>query len=379
MKRIAFVTNIVAHYRLSFYRRLSAALARDGYELRVFHGFTERDSARPALTPDDDCGFARAPIRNRLAHLGPFTLRWQSGLLAALLRFAPQTIVVPGIVGVLSTWPLLIWARVTRRRVIMWVCGWEAQRPGTLAYALKRALLRLFYRLADTFVVYSTRARHGLEELGVKPADIRIAFNGLDVEQALAHAAAARRLAREHRRQTGVEQRRLFLYVGALLREKRVDLLLNAFARLNQPSRTALWIVGDGPEREALQAQAKTLDMPSIIFWGRIVDEADAFFAACDAFVLPGIGGLALNQAMFFGKPCICAQADGTEDDLVVDGVTGWRFRPDDPQSLALALAAATAADNDDLENRGQAARALVLQRSNVACMVETFRLAILA
>ncbi len=370
MTRIAFVTNIIPHYRLTFYRRLAAALAADGHDLRVLHGSTERDSARPAADLPSDCGFAHAHVRNRLYRFGPFHIRWQSGLLHALHRHRPHAIVISGIAGVLSSWLVLFWARLTRRPVIMWVCGWEAQQPGSVAYAFKRLLLRRFHRLPDALIVYSTKARDYMIRLGVPPARIAIAYNGLDTDEAAAHEAAVRTGAAVRRR-AAAGDRRVFLYVGAMLAEKRVDLLLDAFAALNRPATTALWLVGDGPALPELRKGATARGLNTVTFWGRIVDEADELFAAADVFVLPGIGGLALNQAMFYGTPCICAEADGTEDDLVIDGQTGWRFTPGDRESLVLAMT--RAADADDLPALGAAARDLVLTRGNVGAMVQVF------
>jgi glycosyltransferase involved in cell wall biosynthesis len=50
----------------------------------------------------------------------------------------------------------------------------------------------------------------------------------------------------------------------------------------------------------------------------------------CDVFVLPGLGGLAINDAMMCGKPVICGEADGTEKDLIIDGTTGYLLHSQD-------------------------------------------------
>jgi glycosyltransferase involved in cell wall biosynthesis len=50
----------------------------------------------------------------------------------------------------------------------------------------------------------------------------------------------------------------------------------------------------------------------------------------CNVFVLPGLGGLAINDAMICRRAVICSSADGSEKDLIEDGVTGYII----PESL---------------------------------------------
>lgn len=113
--------------------------------------------------------------------------------------------------------------------------------------------------------------------------------------------------------------------------------------------------------------------VPGVRFFGRIVDGVGAYFAAADVVVLPGIGGLALNEAMFWGRPCVVSVADGTEDDLVIDGVTGCRFADGDRGSLALAISRCLDLTADERKRWGDVGRQLIVERSNINRMVETF------
>jgi glycosyltransferase involved in cell wall biosynthesis len=131
--------------------------------------------------------------------------------------------------------------------------------------------------------------------------------------------------------------------------------------------------VGDGPDLHIIKRLAETLKMKKIIFWGRVIEDVDVFFAAADYFVLPGVGGLALNQALFWGLPCVVSEADGTEDDLVFENRTGFRFTPNDENSLKIALQNCLTLPDEQRVSFGVAGRHLVLERSNVNEMVKTF------
>lgn len=122
------------------------------------------------------------------------------------------------------------------------------------------------------------------------------------------------------------------LFVGRLVRRKGVDRLLEALAQLrDRPWR--LEIVGFGPEREPLEAQASQLGLGDrVTFLGRVSDrELVATYGRAAALVLPatidqradteGLG-VVLLEAMSYGLPVV-ATAVGGITDVVVDGETG--------------------------------------------------------
>ena len=52
-------------------------------------------------------------------------------------------------------------------------------------------------------------------------------------------------------------------------------------------------------------------------------------------YVLAGMGGLSINDAMTYGMPVLCAVCDSTERDLVMEGKNGYFFKDGDADSLA--------------------------------------------
>lgn len=365
--RVAFLTNFIPPYRVTFYEKLCRS---PQHQVVVVHGLADGDSGRPHHQGD-----VQAPsvsVRNVERRLGPVTLRWQAGALAAVRRINPDALVLLGMVGSLSTWLVLLWARASGRRVVIWACGWEPQVPGSIAWRLKQHVTRWFFGLAHVGLVYSSKGKAMLMSAGVPESKLRICFNGIEIDDALAHEPAVLAQAAALRARLAPAPGPLFLYVGGLLPDKRIDLLLQAFRQVLDDVPTArLWLVGDGPMREALHRQSSSLFGGEVTWFGRIVDGVDAYFAAADVFVLPGIGGLAFNQAMLWRTPCIGGEADGTEDDLVIDGVTGFRFEPGKPASLVAAMH--RAATYPEPAAMADAARALIVGRNNVTAMVQSF------
>ena len=133
------------------------------------------------------------------------------------------------------------------------------------------------------------------------------------------------------------------LFVGRLQARKRVDLLLQACAALPERLQPRLIIVGDGPERDIPSKHWPRRSIPRPNSPAPSMGaELAALFAGADLFVLPGTGGLAVQEAMSYGLPVIMGQGDGTNDDLVRPA-NGWQIPPDDLEALTNTLAAALA------------------------------------
>ncbi|NLN69863.1 MAG: glycosyltransferase family 4 protein [Chloroflexi bacterium] len=161
------------------------------------------------------------------------------------------------------------------------------------------------------------------------------------------------------------------LFVGRLQARKQVDNLLGACAQLAAPLQPELVIVGDGPDRARLQTLAEQT-YPRAIFTGALYGaELEEQFRRADLFILPGTGGLAIQQAMSFGLPVIAAEADGTQADLVRSG-NGWQIPPGNLPALQTALSTALA-DIPALRRMGAASYRIVSEEVNIENMVAIF------
>jgi glycosyltransferase involved in cell wall biosynthesis len=159
--------------------------------------------------------------------------------------------------------------------------------------------------------------------------------------------------------------------VGRLQARKRLDQLFKACASLPGEIKPRLLVVGDGPARELFERQAQE-DYPQAEFLGaRHGAELNEIFAQADLFVLPGTGGLAVQQAMSHGLPVIVAQGDGTQEDLARPE-NGWLVPPDDLEALASALKEALS-DAARLRRMGAEAYRITVEEINLEAMVGAF------
>ena len=98
-------------------------------------------------------------------------------------------------------------------------------------------------------------------------------------------------------------------------------MLLEAYQRLEAKyTDVHLTIVGDGEYLKECKDTAEGLKIKNISFPGRIVEGISNYFLGADIFVLPGLGGLAVSDALAHGVPVIASIADGCEKDLLGTG-----------------------------------------------------------
>jgi glycosyltransferase involved in cell wall biosynthesis len=166
------------------------------------------------------------------------------------------------------------------------------------------------------------------------------------------------------------------LFVGRLQARKRVDNLLRACSDLPGSLQPDLWIIGEGPAAADLRQLAQQV-YPAARFPGAVHGkELEAYFLKADLFVLPGTGGLAVQQAMAFGLPVIVAEGDGTQSDLVSPD-NGWLIPNADVYALRTALEQALSRPQH-LPRMGYASYRIVRDEVNLEIMVNRFIQALL-
>lgn len=127
------------------------------------------------------------------------------------------------------------------------------------------------------------------------------------------------------------------LTVGRLSKEKGHRFLLEAF-KMCEHTGWRLDIVGDGPEKEALEALAN--GDKDIVFHG-FQTNINPYLAKAKIFVLPSLTEnfpLALIEAMSVGKACVSTNCLAGEEVIAIDGVNGLVINKGDPEAMAQAI-----------------------------------------
>lgn len=131
--------------------------------------------------------------------------------------------------------------------------------------------------------------------------------------------------------------RTIFLFVGRVDKEKRLDVLLRAFQYLKRDD-IQLAIAGSGAELNELQALAKKLNLGERVrFTGFIHENLHVLLNSADIFTMPSeaeLLSIASLEAMACGRPVLLADAVALPE-LVTQGVNGYLFKPGDSKDAA--------------------------------------------
>lgn len=168
----------------------------------------------------------------------------------------------------------------------------------------------------------------------------------------------------------GDREATLFVCVGRLAGEKRWDVVIDAFRRLRVQREAVLLVLGDGPERAALEARAR--DLPDVIFRGfdrdrarlaRAVASADALLHAAPFETF----GLAVAEAVACGTPVVVS-AQGAACELAGEGCSEV-YAELDPDALASAASRLLSRDAATVRGyaRAHAARTVSLEHHFLA------------
>lgn len=284
---------------------------------------------------------------------GSFYLCYQQGLMDWLKNWNPDALIVEANPRYLSTPSAVKWMHQQDKPVI----GWGLGSPPVNGFREQRRIA--FLRQFDAMISYSQRGADEYANLGFPLDNIFVAHNSVSPSPTWELPD----------RPNIFRDKPFILFVGRLQFRKNVDLLLGACAEMESQPR--LVIVGDGPERAALASLASEI-YPSAEFVGaKHGAELKAHFAEADLFVLPGTGGLAVQEAMSYGLPVIVAQGDGTQDDLVRNE-NGWQIPPDDFDSLVSTMKDALS-DAARLRKMGEESYRIVKEKINIEKMADVF------
>jgi len=345
--RLGLQQRVLPDYRAPFFDRL-AELCEGG--LCVFAGLPgPEEGIRPAERLDvADHRLAR----NLWLGGGPAYLNLQLGIQAWLSEWDPAALILEANPRYLSNRTALSWMHARRRPVLGWGLG--APPLGWPWDGIRRKYLTRF----DALIAYSSFGAEQYRRQGLAAERVFVAPNAVSGPPP---ALPARKP-----RAAGPVR---ILFVGRLQARKRVDLLLRACAALSAPPE--LQIVGDGPERAALERLAQRAFPPAQFLGERRGTELDELLSQADLFVLPGTGGLAVQQAMAHGLPVVVAEADGTQRELVRPG-NGWLVAPGDLTGLIETLQRAVA-DPVRLRRMGEASHRIVVEEVNTEVMLQVF------
>ena len=337
--RIAIIVNMVAPYTRPLFTRLA-----DECELLVVSETPmERDRR---WDPEEDLPFQHALLDSWTVDLAPlavgsgFKTRFDTYMyvpkrpLAPLLRFSPNVVVIggggiwssPANIAALAARPWRNWA------IAPWWGSFSRETP-TLPRRFAEPWVRYFMRTADACLVMGHRHMRDAIQLGADPdRSVFAPITALTRETPLERSGT---------RAPGVTR---FLFVGRFIERKGLDVLVEAFGRVEGGE---LWIAGDGPLRGAIEESVAADERVRLL--GHLDGEQLAdLYQQVDVLVVPSLyepWGLVVHEGLAYGLPVIVTDQVGAGDDLIDTGVNGYVVRAGSAEGLAGAMRAVSTWD----------------------------------
>ena len=214
-------------------------------------------------------------------------------------------------------------------------------------------------------------AQYAARRMKRDPSEVEVIYNGVSLAE-----TAVEESPEQTRSNLGVPHDAVFvLFVGRLVEQKNVSLLLRAVAQSAAGALIWLGIAGDGPLRADLEAEVDEIGIRSAVrFFGHRPD-AHRLIRSSDLVVLPSIReGLSnvVMESMLAGKPVIVS-AVGGNGELIDDGVSGIVFPSGDVDALATAITRLSSSPTLR-EEMGAAGQRKASTRFSVAEMVERYQ-----
>ncbi len=196
---------------------------------------------------------------------------------------------------------------------------------------------RLMATQTSHLIALSVRQRDDILQRGIgRPDKFSVVPLGLDLDRFGARDKASSRT------RLGLDENiSVIVMIGRLVPIKRVDRLLRAFAiALAERPDLRLFIIGDGSERSALEAQAVSAGMTSAVTFCGWQSDAEDWYAAADVVALSSDNEgtpLTLIEAAASARPVVATDVGGVRD-VVLDGESGLLVEANDESGFASAL-----------------------------------------
>jgi len=236
---------------------------------------------------------------------------------------------------------------------------------------LKQAYVANIFKIPQAFIVPGSAAKAYLEHYGVFSEDIFIAPTTVDVDWFSEKSRLSSDRKAALRKEYGVTENKIVLYVGRMIAKKGVDVLLQAYAQIQHQGHedVGLVLIGDGPLQKKLSARSND----DGIYWlgYQPAENIPEWYGLSDLFVCPSYGdqwAVVINEAMACGLPVVASETVGAAADLIKEGVNGVTVSPGNSDALAARIVEILqASDRNDPSMMGMQSRKIISEFTHAA------------
>jgi glycosyltransferase involved in cell wall biosynthesis len=317
VKNIIIVLPTLPVYRLDFLESLSNNLNKNDKKLVVISGSNIGEkNIKEILSPSFTL------IKNRtvgFTFLG-YKIQWQKKLFSSIVDNNPEKVIFLYHAGKINYNIIMLYLYfIAKTPYVLWSSGHKRVGLSEKKLMIRDFFKSFFTKRSSAYITYSTHYASQLSTTAYPINKIFPAQNTINIE----------RIIQDNKNNFMYRDFSItrFLFVGALIPAKNLEKALQACRVFKKQNKLFTFdIIGDGLIKDNLIKLVYEYGLSDIVFihGAKYGTEVANFFNKCNVFLLPGTGGLAINEAMAYGLPVITTPGDGTGYDLVNNGENGF-------------------------------------------------------
>jgi glycosyltransferase involved in cell wall biosynthesis len=365
MKVVILAATLPA-YRKDFFESLNSQLKEKDIEMTVMHGTSFFNKS---MKFDETPGYKAIPLETIQFKFFSFDISWWKGIFMNVRKINPEMIIIHPGPGNVSLWFIFLYCYFKNITIGEWGSGYV--RPEISGFKKKlRTTVKMFFLKRVRFILtYGSKWKNELVEIGFDESKIFVTHNTINVERILEFDFK--------RNANNFQDNTVFLFVGALIRQKNLDLAIKAISRLVRENYNIRYnIIGKGDIIDELKqiVANERMDDNIFILGPKYDSELSSFFINADVFLLPGTGGLAINEAMAYSLPIISTIGDGTVIDLLYEWQNGF-YLEDKPtiENIYETCKRILKLNKSQLSEMGNSSKQIVSSKATLQHMVSNF------
>ena len=274
MKKICCIFNFASHYREKIYKKIESEFNCDFY-FGDFCGVELKKIDYSVLN-----SFVK-----ELKYISLFShFNWIKGSVNLVFKNKYDTFLMVGEPYCLSTWFVLIFSKILKKKTYLWTHGWY----GDESY-IKGLIKKIFFKLSSGIFLYGEYAKQVMIKEGFKKDKLHVIANSLDYEKMVLQRNKAKSpiyINKFHNNNPTI------FFIGRLGKNKKLELLIDAHKFAQEKSvNFNVVLIGDGEHKDYLLKKTKKLGTENNVwFYGACYDEiliSELIYNA-DLCVLPG-------------------------------------------------------------------------------------------
>ena len=361
MKTVLYIYGNLPAYRKDFFTQLDKQARENGIGIKILYGYVVNKETKQASGD----AFDAQRFETKVTNLKFLRVSRMKGLVQQVKKENPDGIIFQWNQTNLSEWGVLRYCKKQHIPYGIWGCNYtRADLIKPLAW-LREQIYHPLYKNASVLIPYGTLYRDYFIKLGIKSEKIIVAQNTINVEQ----------IVESHPfKQKGKNEAVRVLYVGAIAPQKRIETAVLAVANLIKSGVKLEFDIVGGGNLLSLYNYIEEFDNDISkhirVHGAKYGKELENFFLNADVFLMPGTGGLGVNEAMAYGLPIISTLGDETIYDLM-DGNGFLLQKNGDVEAQMDALKKFSLLLDEERSAMRKRSQLLITERASLANMVK--------